>query len=713
MTPILKARSITISSGYVPTEDVLAFANAGGISGAWNAESGVLTLSGSASIAAYEAALESVTYQNTNAGEPNTGDRTVSWVINDGDVGSSAVTSTIRISDNNDPPVLSDVNGTKVFSEGGAAVRVQAELGVIDADDANLTSATISITSGFQPTQDVLQFTNANGITGTWNGSTGVLTLSGSATKAAYETALESVTFLSQSENPLVYGDRTLSWLITEGSGGSSSATSFVTVNARPILAGAGEELSFKEGIATIIDSSLILSDADDTNIESATVTISNGYLSSEDVLAFTNANGITGSWDSSSGTLTLSGSATRAIYEAALESVSYNNTNNIDPNIGLRTVSWIVNDGDVNALAVTSTINVSGVNALPVLDTGSGSNLISYEPQSGSRVIDSSLNLSDVDNANIEGATVFVSTGYQSGEDVLAFTDANGISGSWDASAGVLILSGSASKAVYEAALESVTYINTSSTPGLFLPRTVSWQVNDGTSLSIPATSIIRVNYAPILSDVANSISFSEGSAAQVLDSTITVIDTRGENMESATITISNGYVSGEDVLAFNNANGITGVWDSGSGTLTLSGNATTAAYEAALESVTYQNINNADPSTAARTVSWIINDGAANSSAVATSLVVTAINDAPVLSGSGSTTAYIEGDSATVIDSSLSLSDVDSANIVGATVAITGGFVSGQDQLAFANANGITGVWNSSTGVLTLSGLCLEGGL
>ena len=176
---------------------------------------------------------------------------------------------------------------------------------------------------------------------------------------------------------------------------------------------------------------------------------------------------------------------------------------------------------------------------------------------------------------------------------------------------------------------------------------------------------------------------------------------------MESASITISNGYVSGEDVLAFNNANGITGVWDSGSGTLTLSGNATTAAYEAALESVTYQNINNADPSTAARTVSWIINDGAANSSAVATSLVVTAINDAPVLSGSGSTTAYIEGDSATVIDSSLSLSDVDSANIVGATVAITGGFVSGQDQLAFANANGITGVWNSSTGVLTLSGL------
>ena len=42
---------------------------------------------------------------------------------------------------------------------------------------------------------------------------------------------------------------------------------------------------------------------------------------------------------------------------------------------------------------------------------------------------------------------------------------------------------------------------------------------------------------------------------------------------MESATITISSGYQSSEDVLAFTNANGITGSWNSGAGVLTLSG--------------------------------------------------------------------------------------------------------------------------------------------
>ena len=35
------------------------------------------------------------------------------------------------------------------------------------------------------------------------------------------------------------------------------------------------------------------MTDADDTNIESATVTISSGFQTSEDVLAFSNANGI------------------------------------------------------------------------------------------------------------------------------------------------------------------------------------------------------------------------------------------------------------------------------------------------------------------------------------------------------------------------------------------------------------------------------------
>ena len=66
----------------------------------------------------------------------------------------------------------------------------------------------------------------------------------------------------------------------------------------------------------------------------------------------------------------------------------------------------------------------------------------------------------------------------------------------------------------------------------------------------------------------------------------------------------------------------------------------------------------------------------------------------------------SYTENDPATVIDSGLTVTDTDSANLTGATVAITAGFVSAQDTLAFATQLGITGNYNNGTGVLTLTG-------
>ena len=111
--------------------------------------------------------------------------------------------------------------------------------------------------------------------------------------------------------------------------------------NTAPVVSDAGATLAYTEGdSATVIDATLTITDVDDTNMEGATITISSGYQSSEDVLAFTNANGITGSWDSSGGVLTLSGSASKANYETAFESITYQNTNTDDPNNTDRTVT-------------------------------------------------------------------------------------------------------------------------------------------------------------------------------------------------------------------------------------------------------------------------------------------------------------------------------------------------------------------------------------
>ena len=62
------------------------------------------------------------------------------------------------------------------------------------ADNSTMSGATVTITNVVSA-QDVLAFTTQNGISGSWNAATGVLTLSGSSSVANYETALRSITY--------------------------------------------------------------------------------------------------------------------------------------------------------------------------------------------------------------------------------------------------------------------------------------------------------------------------------------------------------------------------------------------------------------------------------------------------------------------------------------------------------------------------------------
>ena len=100
-------------------------------------------------------------------------------------------------------PVLT-AGATVGYTEQGTAATLDSNLTVADSDGA-VASATVSITAGFL-TGDTLNFTNQNGITGSYNSGTGVLSLTGSATVADYQTALRSITFSSTSDNPTSFG---------------------------------------------------------------------------------------------------------------------------------------------------------------------------------------------------------------------------------------------------------------------------------------------------------------------------------------------------------------------------------------------------------------------------------------------------------------------------------------------------------------------------
>jgi hypothetical protein len=81
-----------------------------------------------------------------------------------------------------------------------------------------------------------------------------------------------------------------------------------------------------------------------------------------------------------------------------------------------------------------------------------------------------------------------------------------------------------------------------------------------------------------------------------------------------------------------------------------------------------------------------------------------VTDVNEPPVITVPGGPLAYTEGDPATVIDGSLTVTDPDSATLTQATVQISANYQSGSDQLACpGGCNGLSA--NFAAGTLTLS--------
>ena len=151
----------------------------------------------------------------------------------------------------------------------------------------------------------------------------------------------------------------------------STDAASLVVnpVNDAPLLVlGGGEAtpLTYTENDpATTITATITVGDVDNTHFAGATIQLTGNYQNGQDVLAFSDTANITGSWNPTNGTLTLSGSDTLANYQAALRSVTYQNTSD-NPSGLTRTVGFAANDGTVNSNTVTRNIVVTPVNDAP-----------------------------------------------------------------------------------------------------------------------------------------------------------------------------------------------------------------------------------------------------------------------------------------------------------------------------------------------------------
>jgi peptidase M10/serralysin-like protein/hemolysin type calcium-binding protein len=391
------------------------------------------------------------------------------------------------------PPSLSGSSGG-TYTEQGTPIAVDSAIVVTESISQNLAGATVSIV---QPVAgDVLSFTPQSGITGSYNSATGVLTLTGSASGAAYQAALRSVTFSSTSDDPtLIASDqfdasRLVKFVVTDGTSPSNTlSTSFniTAVDDPAVMGNVTSAVSYTEhGAPVTLDSGITVTDPDSYEDFSATVTISSGFVAGDALSAIIpNGSDIQASYNASTHVLTLSGEGTPADYQAALRGVMFSSTSDNPDNFGAnptRTIT-ISMPGAQTSSSVATTVNIVPVNSAPVL-TGAG-NTVGYTEQLTPTVLDSGLTVTDVDSAKLASAKVVISAGYVAG-DVLNFVNQNGIAGSWSAATHTLTLTGLATLANYQAALESVTFSSPSDNPtnyGANPSRTITWQVDDGAS--------------------------------------------------------------------------------------------------------------------------------------------------------------------------------------------------------------------------------------
>ena len=164
---------------------------------------------------------------------------------------------------------------------------------------------------------------------------------------------------------------------------------------------------------------------------------------------------------------------------------------------------------------------------------------------------------------------------------------------------------------AAYQTALRAVTYRNTSSNPST-APRTLTFLASDGAATSAPATRAINVSptdNAPDVDNSAGALAYTENDPATAIDTTITITDVDSANLDRRDGAAHRRPCRGRGRAALPAQPVVTAAFDAPTGTLTLSGTATVAAYETALEAVTYRNTSD-NPSTATRTVTYTARD-------------------------------------------------------------------------------------------------------
>mmetsp|Transcript_6234 Transcript_6234/g.7683 ORF Transcript_6234/g.7683 Transcript_6234/m.7683 type:complete len:257 (-) Transcript_6234:284-1054(-) len=188
---------------------------------------------------------------------------------------------------------------------------------------------------------------------------------------------------------------------------------------------------------------------------------------------------------------------------------------------------------------------------------------------------------------------------------------------------------------------LRSVTYNNIDDDPDPST-RQISWECTDDSNLTSdqsftrlvinPQNDLLTIDLNGASAGTGHTSVFTEDQGpVEVTDFDVDIVDVDNENIIECTLQLASTPDGTDESLDMPDTVGISHVYDAATRTLTLSGAASESAYESALASVVYNNIDH-DPDTTTRNVA-VQCTGQQNSSSTADIVVIIPVNDAPKL--------------------------------------------------------------------------------
>jgi VCBS repeat-containing protein len=617
-------------------------------------------------------------------------------------------TFTINLTNVNEAPTGADA--TVTINEDSSHILATANFGLSDVDAGDSLSAVrIDTVPG-----------------------AGSLTLSGVAVTAGQVITAADITAGNLVFTPVADANGTgytsFTFSVRDSNNAYDAAPNTLTIDvtavndASTITSLSGDSLAYSEGDGAVVieqGSNALVADVDSSNLDTGTLTVSipSGGDSTEDVLSIRNQGtsagqiGVSGSNITYGGTIigtftggsggsnlviTLNSSVTPTAVTALIKNITYENTDTNAPTTGVRTVRYVLTDGDGGTSAnYDTTVTVGAVNDAPVVTPVAPD--VTFVEGGLAQVIDATGTITDVDSANFDGGVLTVSISANgtvddrlmvgnfgtgpgqvgvSGSDVTyGGTVIGTVSGGGNGSDPfVITFNTSATPSAVQEVYRSIQFSNVSDDPST-ATRTLTIELTDGDGgTATPQTKLVYVqgaNDAPVLTFGEGDKNFTEGALAVMIDTLPTISDLDSTNFDTGTLTITisaNPRVD-DRVELLNTGMGAGQIGVSGTnvyygGTLigTQAGGIGAAPFV-----VTFNTNADADvvgevmanirfwvagdsPSTATRTVEAVLTDGDGGTSLTASKqITVTAVNDPTVVtggtSGSGTEDSTVTG--------------------------------------------------------------------